>query len=181
MKRFFKILVVLCLAAELAGCASSMQTIQKKFTRKKKAVSHVPTAIYFEEGAYQKKYSNDYYYKTHYTMFRTWQDDLLDQLGGNDKKVSRCVQESYNHLTEMSQYLVPEKKVELEKEISALKKVMDTIDRGGYSSQEGSLRVEIERIRRAVSNNFYYDKVKDSLLPDTVDLGDSSEDPQTSK
>ena len=88
-----------------SGCAS----VQKKFTRKKVEPTHVAAVMTFEEGAYQKKFSNDYYYKTHFTMWQSWHEELLNQLGGNSKKVARCAQEAAGHLTEMRRYLTPEK------------------------------------------------------------------------
>ena len=60
-KKTILFLLLMALMINLAGCAS----VQKKFTRKKKEPKHVPAAVYFEEGPYQKKYSSSYYYKTH--------------------------------------------------------------------------------------------------------------------
>ncbi len=170
MKKWLAVIVLTGLVVQGAGCAN----VQKKFIRKKKEPKHIPTAIYFHEGPYQKKFSNDYYYKTHYTMWKSWQDELLLQLGGNHKKVERCAQEAYSHLAEMSRYLTPEAQAALKPELESLGKISKQIDSGQFTHNEGgSMRVEIERIYRNVSNNFYYEKVKDKLLPDNVDLGAS--------
>ena len=160
------ILAVLFIAT--AGCAS----VQKKFTRKKKEPKHVAAAVYFEEGPYQKKYSNVYYYKMHYTMWKSWQDDLINGIGGNRKKTSRNAEESLNHLTELSHYLMPEKKKELEPILQDLTRLVKKIDLGAYSNSENAdLRVELQKIKRLVGNNFYFDKVSNEIFPDTVDLG----------
>ena len=151
-----------------AGCAS----MQKKFTRKKKEPSHVAAAVYFEEGPYQKKYSNAYYYKTHYTMWKSWHEDLIDDIGGNRKKTQRNAEETLNHLTEMNNYLVPEKQKELEPMLTDLTNIAKKIETGAYSkSQESGMRVELQKIKRLVDNDFYYDKVANQILPDTVNLG----------
>ena len=172
MKKKIIYLFLLLFIFQFTGC----ETMQRKFTPKKKTPAHVATSIFFEEGAYQKKYSNEYYYKTHYTMSRTWHDDLLDNLGGNDKKVERCAQESIGNLQQMQQYLKPEKFDQLQIIINDLAAVIKKLGDSGGASQVGPIRTELERIRRAVGNDFYFDKVKDSLLADHVDLGGQNTD-----
>jgi len=172
MKKIFFYVLTALLLLQLTGC----ETVQRKFTRKKEKPKHVASAIFFEEGDYQKKFSNDYYYKTHYTLWRTWHDDLLDNLTGNEKKMNRAAEESIGNLQQMQQYLNPEKSAELGVILNDLKDVIGRIraGSGSRSSQTGPFRTELERIRRAVGNDFYYDKIKDSLLADKVDLGDQT-------
>jgi hypothetical protein len=168
MKKIFWFVFAAMLLIELTGCAS----VQKKFTRKPKTPSHIPAAVYLQEGPYQKKFSNEYYYKTHFTLWKTWHSDLLNQLGGNQKKVSRCAQETRGHLTEMHRYLAPEEQAKLQPELDELNRICQRIESGRYSeSQYGRTRTDLERIQRVVANNFYFDKVKAHLLPETVDLG----------
>jgi hypothetical protein len=168
MKKWIAGLVVVICLSSAVGCAS----VQKKFTRKKKEPKHIPAAVYFDEGPYQKKYSNDYYYKTHFTLWKTWHGELLTQFGGNNKKVTRCAQETLNHLTDMHKYLTFEKQAELEPQLTALKKITERLETRGYgSSEEAGVRTELEKIRRIVANDFYYDKIKTHLAPDTVELG----------
>src|SRR3989338_1464137 len=168
MKKWGGFFLVLVMAINVAGCAS----VQKKFTRKKKEPRHIPAVVYLEEGPYQKKYSNVYYYKTHFTFWKSCQDELINQLGGNGKKVSRAAQEALSNLQEMNQYLTPAKQEELRPQMDALAKIAQRIESGGYPDSEvGGVRVELEKIRRIVSNNFYYDKIKNDLLPESVDFG----------
>ena len=155
----------------LTGCAS----IPKKFIRKKNEPAHIPSVIYFQEGPYQKKYSNAYYYKTHFTLWKSWQDELLLQWNGNSKKVARATQEAYSHLTEMNRYLVLEKQNELKPLLDELSEIVKQMNIDAYAeSSQSGVRVELEKIKRIVSNDFYYDKVKDSVLVDDVDLGSGS-------
>ena len=168
MKKNFIYFLSLVLLMTLAGC----ETVQRKFTPKKKTPERPVSAIYLEEGPYRKKYSNEYYYKTHYTLWQTWHDELLDNLGGNEKKTNRAAQESIGHLQQMQQYLNPRKNGELEIVIDDMAEVIKKLGQGGRASQVGPLRTELSRIRRAVGNDFYYNKIKDNLLPDKVDLGD---------
>jgi len=165
--KFFAWMIILVFVAGLPGCAS----VQKKFTRKKKEARYIPKAVYFHEGAYQKKYSNDYYYKTHYTLWKTWHTELVNQLGGNQKKVARSAQEALGHLTEMHRYLVPEKQSELAPTLESLAAMTRRLEGRTYAESEiGPVRVELEKIQRLVANNYYYDKIKDQILQDTVDL-----------
>ena len=72
----------------------------------------------------------------------------------------------------MNRYLVPEKQAELKPLIDSLTTLVRKLDNGVYSDSElGTFRVELEKIQRLVGNNYYYDKVKSSLIADTVDLG----------
>ena len=171
MKKTVTFLLFLALMMPLAGCAS----VQKKFIRKKKEPRHIPAAVYFEEGAYQKKYSNAYYYKMHYTLWKSWQSDLIAGIGGNRKKTQRNAEESLNHLTEMSRVLTPEKEKELEPLLEELTRLVKKIDSGAYSNSENAdLRAEFQKIKRLVDNDFYYDKVAGQILPDAVNVGGSA-------
>lgn len=159
-------LLIAALAWNLSGCAS----VQKKFTRKPKQPKHVAKAIAFEQGPYQKKFSNEYYYKTHYTYWKAWQGEWIDGLGGNRKKTARNATEALSHLKQMKDYLKPEKAKELDEPYTLLMRMQEQMETGQYSSS-GTTKVELDKWRRLISSNFYYEKVKDDLLPDTVDLG----------
>ncbi len=168
MKNGRNILVWALLVANLAGCA----TMQRKFTRKPKEPKHTASVIPTEQGPYQKKFSNEFYYKSHFTLWKTWQSELIDSLGENRKKVARAGQEALGHLNDMRQYLLPEKQSELDAQIRELEKIVKRTDAGLSSASEiGPLRSDLERIRRVVAANFYYNRVKDQMTPETVDLG----------
>jgi hypothetical protein len=150
-----------------AGCAS----VQKKFTRKKDETSRIPKVIYIEEGQYQKKFSNDYYYKTHYSMWKTWHDELLLNLDGNAKKAERCAIEAYNHLEQMSKYLNDEKKAQLKPMLDDMQRIMNRFSTSGYGdSERAGLRSELEKIKRLIANDFYYNKIKESVPQEQVSL-----------
>jgi hypothetical protein len=171
MKRLMAAGLFLLLIFQFAGCA----TIEKKFTRKKKEVKYSPAVIPLEQGAYQKKFSNEYYYKNHYTLWCGWHDDLLSELGKNSKKVARSADEAFGQLSGMGCYLVPEKRAQLQPFINDLAENLKKMPGGRMvTGQESLIRADLERIRREVAADFYYDKVKDSILPDTVDLAGST-------
>ena len=168
------LLLLAALIFPLAGCS----TVQKKFTRKKKEPKYIPAAIYLEEGPYQKKYSNVYYYKSHYMLWKTWQEDLIKVIGGNRKKIRRCAEEALSHLTQMRNCLVPEKQKELDLLVKEMTGYVAKIEAGAYSrSEEAGIRTELQKIKRLVDNDFYYDKVADQILPDNVSLSASPSPP----
>ena len=168
MKRGIGVFVGVLVCAQLLGCA----TVQKKFTRKKKEPAHTAAVIYTEEGPYQKKYSNGYYYKIHFTQWKSWHSDLIDDLGGNGKKLERDADEAVNHLEAMSKYLDSLKQQELKPQLDALKAIVQKLESGHYTNPaDNGMRAELETIRRIIANNFYYSRIQNDLVPDTVDLG----------
>ena len=75
-------------------------------------------------------------------------------------------------MTELNRSLIPETQAELKPYLDSLTKIAKRLEEGTItSSEEGGVRVELEKIKRIVSNNFYYDKVKNKLVPEIVDLG----------
>lgn len=168
MKKRRQFLVWTLVLMNLAGCA----TVQRKFTRKPKEPAHTASVIPLDSGPYQKRFSNEFYYKSHFTLWKTWQSELIDSLGENRKKVARAGQEALSHLKDMRQYLLPEKQAEIDLQILELEKIVKRTDAGIDSASEiGPLRSDLERIRRIVSANFYFNKIKDQMVPETVDLG----------
>ena len=165
-KRFFYGVLVLGVMT-LAGC----ETLPKKFIRKPAKPEHTPSVVYVEQGTYQKKFSNEYYYKTHFTLWKTWQDEVMLNLGGNAKKVSRSAEEAYSHLEQMGRYLKPEKQTELKPLLEESKRYMEHFE-GGTDSRSAAMAMksDLETLRRRIANDFYYDKVKADILPETVDL-----------
>ncbi len=166
-KTFYGALILAVMG--LAGCES----IPKKFIRKKPAPAHVAQAVYLDQGPYQKPYSNEYFYKNHFTLWQTWHDDMMKSLTGNSKKLRRATEETYSHLDQMGNYLKPEPQARLKLLTDIVNGYRWKFDRGTYSrSDAGNVLTELERVKRLVANDFYYEKVKEDILPDRVDLGE---------
>ena len=167
MRKILRALLIVTLIADLAGCA----TVQRKFTRKKKEPKHVAQAIAFDKGEFEKKYSNEYYYKTHYTYWKAWQGEWIDGLAGNRKRTARNGQEALSHLEGMTHYLKPEKTRALQNALKELGGIQKTIEAGQLTgSGVGPIRTELEKWRRLITNDYSYEEVRDSLLPDSLDL-----------
>ena len=171
MRKKFLYWILVFLALQASGCA----TLPKKFIRKKPKPEHTPAVVYLEQGPYQKKFSNEYYYKEHYTLWKTWQNETLDDLGNNSKRLRRSSQEAYSHLEQMGKYLQPEKQTQLKPVLDEMGRFMDKFQANNYStSEEAAMRTDLERIKRSIMRDFYYEKVKSDLLPDNVDLGQAA-------
>lgn len=165
-RRGTQITAAVLIAAALSGCAS----MQRKFTRKKKEEPK-RSVVYIDEGQYKKKFSNDYYYKSHYTLWKSWQSDWMDLLGGNNKKLERAAQETVGHLESLHGYLKDEKAAELAPMLEELKKMRVQVESGHPSrSEQPAMRGDLERLKRLVANDFYYDRIKDDLKSDELDL-----------
>lgn len=164
-------ILALCVLA-VSGC----ETLPKKFIRKKPKPAYTPSVVFVDQGAFQKKYSNEYYYKTHFTLWKTWQDEILLNLGGNAKKVKRSAEEAYSHLEQMSRYLKPEKQAKLQPLMDESNRYMRRFQDGNDSRTAAmAMKSDLETLRRRVNNDFYFEKVKADILPDTVDLGSGSQ------
>ena len=160
--------IVCALAVSMPGCAN----VSKKFIHQKPKPEHTTAVVYIEKGPYLKKFSNEYYYKMHYSLWKTWQDEILDNLGGNSKKLQRSAEEAVSNLDQMGQYLNAKKQTELKAVAEELTRFTDKIGTGGGShSEQMNMRSDLERLKRKVANNFNYERVKEDLLPDNVDLG----------
>lgn len=166
-------LLVAALAASnaLCGCA----TMKKKFIRKKP--ERVIQPVVYTEDKFVKQYSNKYYYSTHFSNWRTWHDELLNSMSDNTKRQERAVQEALMNLQSMQKQLISPKKEELGAQIAEVREAAALLE-SGKSASDASVRLKLERTRRVINSGFYYDKVKDFIPAETVDLGAAEPTPQ---
>lgn len=170
MTKKLLVFMAVLLALQVSGC----ETIPKKFIRKKPKPAYTPSVVYTDPGPYQKQYSNEYYYKTHFTMWKSMQDDAINSaVDGNSKKLRRSLEEAYSHLDQMGHYLKEEKAVELDPFKEEIQRNLAVLKNGNPSkSREVEMKNDLERMARVVSSNFYFNKVKEGILPDDVNLGE---------
>ena len=157
----FVIIVAALMLVPLAGCASA----KKKFMRK--GEERVIRPVVFTEEGYSKEFSNKYYYGTHFTNWKTWQDELINYWGKNAKRERRSADEIISNLESMRDLLREPKKSELDAQIDVAKQIRSTIVEDRRS---GALRSEAEKLKRVINSNFYYDKVKEFVIPDDIAL-----------
>jgi len=153
------------LLMDIVGCA----TITKKFKRKSKRKPIQP--VVFTERSFVPEYSNKYYYKTHYTHWKTWHNEWIAYLSRNAKRERRAAGEVLGHLDSMQKLLDETKAQELQGHIDAIQKISKRIRTTSREEQVGTeTRLTLNRTKRQISSNFYYEKVKEHLLPDDIDL-----------
>ena len=169
MRKIFAIMLVIAFAAvSMTGCDS----VQRKFTRKKKAAAKVPRI--YQVKKYEKKPTPELY-KKHYSYWQAWNGELLQVLGDNHKKDKRCIDEIITNLKDMQNILVADKGKELDPHIARLEDVRDIIYRESLTqANKFSIMGTLEREDRYVKREFHYDKVK-SFLRESFD----SDNPET--
>ena len=152
--------VTLTLVVSLAGCAG----VPQKFTRKQKPREIKPVAV--SQQPYAKEFTNKYYYTMHFTHWKTWQTEMLKEIGGNAKRRERTAQEVLSNLEEMQKLLLEPKRSELGRDIDTVRGAVKTLVDDKSQAAQGRARMQLERTLRTISSGFYYGKVAVSVLPD---------------
>ena len=155
MKKWISLLLILMIAASLAGCSEEWR---RKFVRKKKDVAKKPRI--YQTKKYTKEPTEALYTK-HYNYTISWLSELADDLGQNSKKDARCIGEALGQMRDVQLFLIPEKAKELDKHINRLKEVQDLILRRdlGHANMDYARR-SVEREERFLRSEFYYNKIK---------------------
>ncbi|MFH1189123.1 MAG: hypothetical protein V1682_00335 [Candidatus Omnitrophota bacterium] len=157
MRKIFIFVIVLFTAASLVGCDS----LQRKFTRKKKETKPVPRL--YQVKKYDVKPSVELY-KKHYAYWQSWMSELIQDLGDNHKRDVRCVDEALSQLHDMRNILVREKADALTKHIRRIEDVRDTIVKEDLSQYNKSqVMMTLEREDRIVKSEFAVTKIKDHI------------------
>lgn len=157
MKRAVVFLLIYFLIVSLTGCDS----LQRKFTRKKKEPVKAPR--FYQLKKYEKKPTPELY-KKHYAYWVSWQSELIEVAGENSKKDKRCIEEIIGNLYDMQNILVKEKGDELTPHIERLLRVKDIIFRGDLNRANRDYVIStLQHEDRVIKSNFNYSKVKDYL------------------
>jgi len=161
MKKVIFILFVMLLSLEFVGCESVM----RKFTRKTKREPIRP--VFYQEGMEDTRPHYELY-MMHYTYWKAWNDELVNNAGKNFKKDKMAAQGVLDHLADMRKYLIEEKGKELDVYIAQVKWVTDQIIRGGTSTpmRLGNLRQRLGNISSRIARKFYHKDVRDFIIPD---------------
>lgn len=164
MKRSLRFAIILFLVFNIAGCAS----IQKKFTRKKKATVRAPKI--YQVKKYEKKPTPELY-KKHYVYWESFQSEMIMVLGQNHKKDMMYIEHIISNLRDMQNMLVQDKAAELEVHIARLAKIRDILDKEDLTQFNRTyVMMTLERESRYIKRGFIYNKVKDSLRTSFEDV-----------
>jgi hypothetical protein len=158
MRKLVSVFIILAILINTAGCSEEWR---RKFIRKKKAVAKKPR-IWQE-----KKYPNaptEAMYVKHYNYTISWLSELAGDLGQNNKKDLRCIEEALSQAKDMQNCLVREKAKELDKHISRLTEIRDIIKRQDLGqANKDYVRSSIEREERFLRREFYYHKIQNFM------------------
>ena len=167
MRRWVTLFLILAMTVSLAGCSEEWR---KKFIRKKRGPAKKPRI--YQVKRYNKEPTEALYAK-HYNYAITWLSELVDDLGKNNKKDTRCIEEALTQIKDLQLFLVPRKASQLDKHINKLKEVQDLILKRdlGHANIDYARR-SIEREERFLRSEFYYDKIKDCMKGSFEDEGE---------
>ncbi len=157
MRKISVFVMVFFIAVALAGCDS----LQRKFTRKKKDTKPIPRLYQLKK--YDVKPSVELY-KKHYAYWQSWMSELIQDLGDNHKKDVRCVNEALNQIHDMRNILVQEKADTLAKHIRRIEEVREIIVKEELSQfNKNQVMMTLEREDRIVKSEFSAARIKDCI------------------
>ena len=155
------ILVFSCVLL-LTGC----ETLQKKFTRKKKAQKQ-EVMIVSPRDYSAHPFPSDVLYKQYFIYWKSWNQELVTGFNdrASDKKVLDCTQQALINLKKMASYLREQQAKELGVYIKKTEEISDGIleVRGLPPAHADNLRYKAERILSAVNRQFDLTKMKKYL------------------
>jgi hypothetical protein len=154
MKKIVLILFVFFISLNLIGCG----TMREKFTRKPKE-REKPKAIFASEI---EVYPAGIRYSNHFIYWRSWQGEMIQNLGGNHKKVLACADRALYNLGQMSELLVPAKQEELKPYLDELEEIATELHAGYISEpRQRKLIRDLENHVWNVRREFDYQKMKE--------------------
>lgn len=157
MRKLSVFAMVFFLAVTLTGCDS----LQRKFTRKKKETKPIPRLYQLKK--YDVKPSAELYSK-HYAYWQSWMSELIQDLGDNHKKDVRCIDEALSQLHDMRNILVQEKADALTKHIRRIEEAREIIIKEGLSQyNRNQIMLTLEREDRTVKSEFAVARIKDHI------------------
>ncbi len=158
MKKTFSIILVLILTISLTGC----EAIQRKFTRKRKKKAVTPR--FFNEGISETRPKPELY-AMHYVYWKTWQEDLINNLGLNRKRDLLACSEIMTNLKDMRKLLIEEKAVELDPYVKEMQAITDSITEGSMTTiREGLVKRRLDTLRARIVGQFYIKKIQEYIV-----------------
>jgi hypothetical protein len=175
-KRLVAFAVIFFMLASITGCAS----VQRKFTRKKKAETvKIPKIHKIKE--YERKPTPELY-KKHYVYWESFQSEMLRTLGQNHKRDRAYIEHILSNLHDMQNMLKPQKASELELHIKRLAVVKDMLQKEDLTKFNRSyITMTLERESRYIKRGFIYSKIKDDMLSSYEDDAAAQPEPQNTE
>ena len=158
---------VLVLAVLMSGCES----LRRKFTRKKKEGQEVTEVPVLEPIEYPAKiYTPQDVYKKHYTLWKAWYKELLENLSPEtgQKRQLYLLNQIVANLKEIQKLLPEEKQGELKSSLDRLKKFESDIREPVPVRSLSSWKTELESIEKAIKKEYTFSKVQNNLKPESA-------------
>jgi len=153
----------LFVALATEGC----EPILKKFRRQKKKATEESSEIpILEPIEYPKKiYSAEDVYKKHFSLWKIWQNDLIENMGNTDnkKRLFSLVGQVATNLSEMQKLLSQEKQSGLKKAIDTLGKFKNDLAAPVSVRSISSWKTELKLMEKNIRTDYTLDKVQGSI------------------
>lgn len=161
------ILIFFCCGG-LIGCES----LQKKFTRKKKTKDSQEAMVIAPRDYSAHPFPNDVLYKQYFVYWKSWNQELVSSLSDRDshKKIVDCLKQSLLNLDKMRSYLVEEKAVALDVYVAKTQDLKDAVEKtpSMVPSQANDYRYTAERILSSVNREFDAHKMAPYIKEDAT-------------
>jgi hypothetical protein len=159
--RFFKILIIVILVIDLAGCDAFV----RKFTRKKKK-DDVQEELVLAPEEYKDTRTSEAKYRQNFMYWKAWQDELIESLLMNKslKKRVDCAEQSLKYLAELKPLLNAKKQQELGTYLSRLADLRDMVSDDTYGTRNYFHRMKAETLKKSVIQHFSYPGISKSVI-----------------
>ena len=101
----------------------------------------------------------------HYVYWKTWQEDLINNLGLNRKRDLLACSEIMTNLKDMRKLLIEEKAVELDPYVKEMQAITDSITEGSMTTiREGLVKRRLDTLRARIVGQFYIKKIQEYIV-----------------
>ncbi len=161
-KNFIFGMCVLVFVLGSAGC----ETVARKFVRKPKTeAKNTETVIFAPEEYKAEEGSNLELYRQYFLYWSTWHDELINSLekSGNRKKQADSLNEAFKNLGNIKELITSDKAEKLDSLINQLQLLRAAMNKDIYSQNVANNRSRAEWIKREITRNFAFKKIKGSI------------------
>ena len=153
-------IVAILFTVFISGCGTAQyEALRKKFVREKKKTIEVPRIL-----AEPVRRQNQEYYKEHFLYWKTWQETLVYNLGGNRKRELQALKESRRHLASLPKYLEDEYSDKLLSHLEEFDKLTEDLEKNPLSDTRSSILArDLDRLGLRIEREFSYSTIKDHM------------------
>ncbi len=155
----------LFLIINLIGC----EAFVRKFTRKPKEDTTHQEPMVLTPEEYKPTLSKEEQYRQYFMFWKAWQEELIASLlvvteRINSKKQVDSANEALKNLMSMKQLLNADAQKKLDPYLSRMVDLKDSVEKDIYGNNIFQNRLEAERLKRDILQNFSFPNIKKVLL-----------------